>query len=710
MNKRFSQTDRQGRLSTVLGKDALVLLRMDGAEELSGDFEWQVEALSDQPGLDLHALLGTHATVEVEHASGTRAFDGIVCEAAARGATENGLRYDLTLRPWLHVAGLRRNMRIFHNKTVIQIVEEVLSAYAHLGSPHLDVQVTSDYPVLEYTTQYGESDADFVRRQLERHGISWSWRHEAGSHTMLLTDAEFSLPQVPNGARPYYGVDGYHQHDGEHFNLWSSAERITTGAVRLTEYNFKIPNAAQEVDRMSDAAHPSGDIESYDWPGDYLEQGEGRGVVNRRIEAERGQAPRHEAEGDVVSLGAGWRVTLEGDEVLGATGRTFVCLKAQHRFRAQAYGSGDSGNDEQPYEGSYVLMPDDTPYRPERRTIGPRVQGPETAVVVGEGEIDCDEHGRILCRFHWDLDGAHTMRVRVSQNWASKGWGGMVIPRIGMEVIVEHLRGDPDKPIVTGCVYNGKNTPPYELPEHKTRSTFKTDTHKGKGFNELRFEDEKDREEIFIHAQKDRNEKTLHNHSERIDRNWVQSVGHNKAIEVENNHEEAIGGDYRLFVGPSNIGTFVSEAFRNLTGGVGLVARLIGLDDVKSPSRGNYFLGVERIKTETVGIESAEIIGANKSITAGHTIQANAGYEIDLHASSEVEISGGRQIDLNAGESVDIVAGATRTTVHSNGLVSIKCKDLVVKASDTISLNGGTSVAIDAGKEIKLKAARIDLN
>ncbi|WP_227511537.1 type VI secretion system tip protein TssI/VgrG, partial [Tritonibacter mobilis] len=455
-------------MTTVRGPDALVLLRMDGTEELSGDFEWRVEALSPQNSLDLSALLGTHATVEINHAQGVRAFDGIVCEAEQRGAFENGFRYDLTLRPWLHVASLRRNMRIFHNKTVIEIVQEVLSFYAALGNPHLEVRVMDDYPVLEYTVQYGESDADFIRRQLERFGITWSWRHEAGSHTLLLTDAAISLPEVLGASRPYFGIAGYHRHEEEHFRHWSASQRITTGAVRLTEYNFKIPTSAQEVGQLSDASHPSGDIESYDWPGDYLNQGEGRDVVSRRLEAERGQAPRHWAEGDVVSLGAGWLVTLAGDDVPNATGRTFVCLKATHRFRAQAYGSGSAGVDDAPYDGTYVLTPDDAPFRPERRTAGPRVQGPETAVVVGEGEIDCDEHGRILCRFHWDLDGAHTMRVRVSQNWASKGWGGMVIPRIGMEVIVEHLRGDPDKPIVTGCVYNGKNRPPYELPKHKT--------------------------------------------------------------------------------------------------------------------------------------------------------------------------------------------------------------------------------------------------
>ena len=678
MNAHFGQAGRQGQLETALGPDALVLLRMDGTEELSGDFRWTVAALSEQAEIDLHALLGTHATVLIDHASGTRAFDGIVAEAQARGTDENGFRYDLILRPWLHVASLRRNMRIFHDQTVIEIVEAVLNDYAGLGNPHLDVQVTADYPVLEYTVQYGDSDADFVRRQLERHGISWSWRHKAGNHTLVLSDAAISLPQVPGTTRPFYRIAGFHQHDEEHFSRWSPGQRITTGAVRLTEYNFKIPTAVQEVDQAGDASHPSGDIESYDWPGDYLTQGEGTGVVTSRLEQSRGQAPRHEADGDVVSLGAGWRVTLGGDEVTGATGHGFVCLKATHRFRAQAYGSGNAGGDETPYAGTYVLMPDDTPYRPEQRTVGPRVQGPETAVVVGEGEIDCDEYGRILCRFHWDIEGAHTMRVRVSQNWASKGWGGMVIPRIGMEVIVEHLRGDPDKPIVTGCVYNGKNTPPYELPEHKTRSTFKTDTHQGEGFNELRFEDENGREEIFVHAQKNMNTVVLNNKTERIENNHVTLVEHNRESEVTRDHNEVVGGNMTVHVGPTAIGKLINRLVVKVGNKLGDVAEVLGLPPALDPGAGNYALTVEKNKLEAVGLMSVSTVGTNSTEFVGNNHKLAAGNNITLTA--------GNQVTLACGKST-----------------------LVLKKDGTIMING-KHIDQTATTLIKLNADKVDIN
>ncbi|MCF6446155.1 type VI secretion system Vgr family protein [Nereida sp. MMG025] len=689
MNTHFSQTDRQGRLTTSLGADTLVLLRMDGTEELSGDFEWRVEALSTQADLDLEALLGTHATVEIDHAHGTRAFDGIVCEAEQRGAAENGWRYDLVLRPWLHVASLRRNMRIFHNKTVIQIAEEVLSDYADLGAPHLDVQVSDDYPTLEYTTQYGETDADFVRRQLERCGITWFWKHEAGSHTLLLTDLEFNLPMVAGNTRPFHPVDGYHQADGEHFRLWSSARRITTGAVRLTEYNFKTPNAAQEVDRLGDAAHAKGDMESYDWPGDYLDSGKGQGVVRKRTDAERGQAQRHRAQGDVASLGAGWRVTLGGDDVANATGKTFVCLKATHRFRAQAYGSGDSGGDETTYDGDYVLMPDDAPLRPERRTVGPRVQGPETAVVVGDGEIDCDEHGRILVRFHWDDVAAHTMRVRVSQNWASKGWGGMVIPRIGMEVIVEHLRGDPDKPIVTGCVYNGANKPPYDLPKHKTRSTFKTDTHQGTGFNELRFEDASGEEEIRVHAEKDMNTIIGNDEAKLIMRNYSELVRDNRLEETVGDAFHAVAGTLTLAVGNNGFVATNSMGLGMQQNKVSNAGERLQKLDRLGQRDGSYILQCDADKSETIQGNSIEIVGRQKisSVDGLQRQEITGNLDMTIGNSMNSLVRGRKNVIVD--KKYTIACGASSITLEPNGKIRIAGNEIEIEGRDSVNIIGG---------------------
>ncbi|WP_298262154.1 type VI secretion system tip protein TssI/VgrG [uncultured Litoreibacter sp.] len=401
---------------------------------------------------------------------------------------------------------------------------------------------------------------------------------------------------------------------------------------------------------------------------------------------ERGQAPRHQADGDVVSLGAGYLVTLAGDDVPDATGKRFVCLKAQHQFRSQAYGSGDAGNDETPYEGSYILMPDDTPFRPERRTQGPRVQGPETAVVVGEGEIDCDEHGRILVRFHWDLDESNSMRVRVSQNWASKGWGGMVIPRIGMEVIVEHLRGDPDKPIVTGCVYNGANKPPYELPAHKTHSTFKTDTHHGTGFNELRFEDAKRREEILIHAQKDRNEKTLHNHTNRTDNNYALSVGHNFSEDIEYNREANVGGNVSFFVGHKTSSGPVSASMRQNWEGIGPYGYQLGERGASAKPQGNFTLvtnGSQRFLSDGSTLIETDL---SMSLRADQNFQLNAAQTYEASVGSDLSEAIGASRMCTAGDRIVFATGSSKLILRSNGQIILSGNEIILRGKSKVSI------------------------
>ena len=324
-----------GRLSTALGPDVLVLQRFAGQEAMSALFDWTVDCLASTPDIDFDALIGTHATVTLTTRQGDRPFDGIVTQAIWLGAGENGLRYQLALKPWLYLASLRRNQRIFHNKTVIQILQELLGAYADAG--RLSVETTADYPVLEYTVQYRESDMDFACRMMERHGISYHFRHAAGAHEMVLTDMAASHPTI--GARPFQRDEGHHQEEIEHFWQWRPARRITTGAIRLTDYNFKKPTAAMEVDRTGDAAYAQGQIESFDWPGGYLDLGRGRTVAALRTDGERGQDRRFEATGDVADLGAGLRVTLTGDKVPGL-GDDYLCLVARHSYTSDNYGSG----------------------------------------------------------------------------------------------------------------------------------------------------------------------------------------------------------------------------------------------------------------------------------------------------------------------------------------------------------------------------------
>ncbi len=719
MNAPFTQDTRPGRLSTILGKDELVLTGFEGRERLNDLFDFEVSCIAAASDVDFDSLIGTHATVDISTLQGgEQAFDGIVTEARWTGLTDHGDGYQLRLQPWFFLASLRRNQRIFHNKSVIEILEELLGAYADVGKT--ETRLSQDYPELEYTVQYRESDMDFACRMMERHGISYHFEHKSGDHLMVLSDD--AKEHIDIGARPYKPHAGHHMREIGHVRRWARARRITTGTIRLTDYNFKTPTAAMEVDRTGDAGHPQGAIESYDFPGDYLEAGRGSVVADLRTKSERGQSDRFEADGDVVSLRAGSRMTLEGDAVPGH-GAEYLCLSATHLFRANAYRSSSEVSDEDAYEGHYVMMPSDRPMVPERKTPLATVRGPQTGTVVGDGEIDCDEYGRILVHLHWDLDKAHTMRCRVSQNWASKGWGGMVIPRIGMEVVVEFLEGDPDKPLVTGCVYNGKNDPPYPLPEHKTKSVFRSDTHQGGGFNEITFEDQCGEENISLHAQKDQTLKVLNNRSKRVDNDQVESVGRNKAISIGKNHQENIGGSMNLSVGSSGFGLFAAlgavaaaggqdalagaEAVgdKGVSGFVGAVAQVGAMTESLTGGKASGFAGagnhkaiagaeqvatgssfgallsstmpmsgvmntvVEKFVSDTIGLARTEQIGAYKNTSVGHTMTVNVGTEFVINV-------GKSKFVMDSDGNVTIIGTKFNFTASGNVQINGKVIDL----------------------------------
>lgn len=752
----FSQNNRRALLSSILGPEKLVLHRMHGDEELSGDFEWNVEALSPDSNLTLHELLGTHATVSMESVEGTRYFDGIVTDAQWIGPEENGNRYDLILRPWLHVAGLRRNNRIFHEKTVIDILQEVLSDYASMGRDHLIINTNDDYPLLEYTVQYNESDADFARRQMERFGITWHWKFEDGNHSLVLTDQVETHPAVAGKTRPWYPIERLHQLDEEHFYVWQTGERMTTGAVRLTEYNFKTSTATMEVDKDGEAPYIYGDKEAFEWPGDYLDSGVGRRVADRRIEAERGQGPRIFARGNVSGLAAGTTVKITGQKLEGTTGKEFMCLKAHHELRPLNYGtSGTADANDEDYTGNYVMIPVTAPMRPARRTPRPVIHGCQTAMVVGQGEIDCDDYGRILVRFHWDLDGANSMRCRVLQHSASNTYGGMVIPRIGMEAVVEFLEGDPDKPLVTGCVYNDQTPRPYDLPAHKTKHVIRADSHEGSGFNEISFEAQSGQENLHIHAQKDHTIKVLNDQSLNIGAHLLQTiganastvVGANKLERVHLNKTEVVGGlGAHLFkvlqpliqaggkhmeksVKKAGQGGSIAEFAKSLSkdddiaaeaaimkaqglfGGAGNFRKGGGKDQhTKGGMFGSLLGGItklagsgsmnqifERFLNSNVGIGSSEHIGVGKNLVVGNVFSTSVGKIMSTLVGEEHTLEAKKKIKAHTEEHILLakkkftIAGPGGSITIDNSGVTIAARAVVVKAPKVDFKSGAPS-------------------
>ena len=758
----LKQAGRLGKLHTSLGPDVLALLRFNGTDQVNGLYNYQVDALSIKRDIDFDALIGTHATVEIATHHGTPSFfDGVVTRANWSGVGENGDRYNLTLLPWFWLATNRRNQKIFHNKTVIDIVKAVLGAYLSAGA-ELKVLTTATYPALEYTVQYRESDFTFVSRMLERFGINYYFVHAQGKHTMVLTDGIDEHEDVPGTARPFIGTVGQNVSDGEHFWEFHPERRITTGAVRLTDYNFKKPTAAMEVDKTGDAAHAHGQWESYDYPGDYLDQGAGKGVVGLRTQQERGNDARARAVGDTISLSAGLKVKLKGEPVPGATGQTFLCLSAVHSYVSDSYGSGGNTSQEAAYAGRYVLMPATSPLAPERKTASAVVQGPQTAVVVGDGEIDCDEFGRILVKFHWDLEAANSMRCRVSQLWAGQGWGGMAIPRIGMEVIVEFLEGDPDKPVVTGCVYNGKNGTPYDLPARKTRTTWRSNTHQGTGYNEIAFEDQAGEEDLFFHAQKDLTQKVLNNMSSNVQANRVATVGGNDSATVSGSLMHRVGksssttvggggpallkalqplvaaGGKMFKEGASKIGApgavtdfagvvqgvtdmakevaavvtkgdfFGSAGHKTEAGGLQAKAASFaaGLLDKIMPDSGIMTTTVEKFRSDTTGMAATEQVGIAKNVVVGGVYTTAVGKLMKTVVGEDLDIEAKKSIfartakhTLTATDKFVIAGPGGSITIDASG-ITIKTPHLTIK-SPSVDFMSGSPDQVEALKSDK---------
>jgi type VI secretion system secreted protein VgrG len=389
--------------------------------------------------------------------------------------------------------------------------------------------------------QYRESDFAFVSRLMEQYGIYYFFEHKDGQHTMVLADSRSSHSAIPDLPTIRYNpaTGGYNRQE-QNLLSWSSRRRFRTGKIEFNDYDYLKPPKNLLADKEASENYTHSKYEVYDYPGKYDEKDKGEQFAKFRLEAEQSLDHRRQADGDAPSLFAGGLVTLEKYPT-SAENKEYLVVRVRHRFGTQHYSSVSAG-DHIGYNGAYEFQPSDRQYRSLPLTPKPRIYGIQTAKVVtkkGEDgeEISTDEHGRIWVKFFWDREPQKTCPIRVAQVWSGKQWGGQFIPRVDMEVVVEFLEGDPDRPLVTGCVFNGDNKYPYKLPDNKTESGVKSDSSKGhNGYNEFMFEDKKGSEFIRMHAQLD--------HLVTINRDQTGSVG---AIGPDD--PNPMGGDQTWTVG-----------------------------------------------------------------------------------------------------------------------------------------------------------------
>ncbi len=676
----------------TLGGVVPPLSRVHLIEALDEPYTLRVDCYIEDQDFEVNTLIGQDCSVEFNRSDVTaRRVCGVVSEA--RETDEARTR--LVIVPALSMLGLRRDTRIFQEMTVPEILDDVLGALGEYGRS-VTLDLSGDYPTREYCVQYQETDLDFAMRLMQEEGISFGFEHEGDVEELVLRDRNTSWPDLPAGRLVAYEPDNAELRGSEPIVHFVRHHRPTTTSVVARDWDWTRGGDMVVEAEARGQGPDEADRESY-------EQGRGRslsiwsydqGVRRYQEEDSTGQsALRREAHSRdalvgigisrVVGVAPGMVFELSGHPSVGLDD-TYLILRAEHFSRASDAASGGGSPD--PYHNRFECIPLATPHRPARTIDKPYVPRMQTAVVTGPSgeEIHVDEHGRIKVQFHWDRQGSNDERsscwMRVQQPWAGAGWGFWWAPRIGMEVVVHFVDGDPDRPLVTASVYDGANPTPYALPDEKTKSTIKSNTSLGGGgFNEFRFEDKAGQEEIFTHAQKDYNEVVENDHNTLVHHDQTNTVDNDQTQEIHVDQTETIHANQFLTV----------DANRTV--------------HVKS----NYDETVDGTETRHVVGDVTETFDANEERTIGATLDETIGAKEERTISGnqdetvmgnyEQAVAGDATESITGSLSETVTSGITTTTPAAYDITCLGGMTVTAAAGINITAPGGVTVISPAG-------------
>ncbi len=652
----YSQQERLISLTTPLGEDKLLLAAFSGHEAISRLFSFQLDLVSEKGPIDFAQIIGKKVTIRVTHADKTeRYFNGIVNHFAQSGSDSRFTRYQMQMVPWTWLLTRYADCKIFHNKKVQEILEQV---FKDRGVTDFSFKLNGSYSPIEYCVQYRETDFNFISRLMEQNGIFYFFQHDKDSHTMVIAD-------TPSAHEPCTGQEtaGYNLVRGgvdeeDVIQSWSLEQDLRSGKYTLTDYNFKTPSAnlAATEPSVIDVGGNSG-FELFDYPGEYATRADGTSFAKIRMQEEEASHLVANGSSCCRAFTSGYKFTLK-DHDQGTMNVSYVLTEVEHSASvADTYSMNSGSGAGESYTNEFTCIPETVPFRPARLTPKPFVQGPQTAVVVGKSdssdgggggeEIWVDKYGRVTVLFPWDRASKYSCWVRVSQDWAGQGWGAITIPRVGQEVLVSFLEGDPDRPIITGRVYNADQTVPYTLPDYQTRSTFKTRSSQNGGadnYNELRFEDKKGDEQVFLRGEKD--------FDTRIKNDIREWAGNNRSLIVTQDQMEKAGGDLH------------SQVTGNVNEKVGQ----------------NLSLQVGQNLYEKSGMNFAHEAGQVIHLKAGMTVVLEAGVELTLKA-------GGNFIDIGPA-GVTIVG--TMVMINSGGAAGSGCGSSPTSPKDPDQADDGS--------------------
>lgn len=627
----YTQENRPMRITTPLGGNTLLVASFSGAEGISRLFSFDVELLSENNNIDFSQIIGKAVTINLRLADGSdRYFHGIVSrfsQYARKGGTAMHLStYRTTLVPWTWLLTRTTDSRIFQNMSVPEIIEKIFKEKS-FSDFSMEVQETHDKRV--YCVQYRETDFNFISRLMEDEGIYYYFTHEQNKHTMVIADTPGKHKKISSKVRYQFTFGNV---DEDTITELGKAQEIQAGKYTLYDYNFEMPKTRLDSSVESQQKVGPGEREFYDYPGGYSAKAAGDRTSRLRMEEEEARITMISGAGSYRAFNSGYRFALSESVRSDMNDKDYVLTSIEH--------SGTQGWEDESdfsYTNRFTCVPHSTPFRPPRITPKPIVHGSQTATVVGKAgeEIDTDKYGRIKVQFHWDREGQRNENsscwIRVSSSLAGGNFGSIFIPRIGQEVLVDFLEGDPDQPIVTGVVYNAVNMPPYPLPDMKTRSTIKTNSSKGGGgFNEIRFEDDKDNEQIFIQAQK--------RQDNRVKNDSLEWVGNDRHLIVKNDQFEKVEGDKHL----------------------------------------------------QVGGDQNEKVQGTVSLNVGTDIQCKAQQNYALDAGTEIHLKSGMNLVIESGSTLTLKVGGNFVNINSGGIF-IKGSMVMINSGGAAGSGAGSS-------------------
>ncbi|QNQ57362.1 type VI secretion system Vgr family protein [Pantoea sp. MT58] len=706
------------RITAQLPADGLLFHTLTGTETLSRPFVLTAELLATDARIDRHALLGKPVTFTLPtdglmNALSPRYLNGKITRVAVRSQELSGTRYavyQLTVEPDLWPMRRDRNLRIFQSQTVPQIVQTLLKEYA----VNVETRLAGSYRVWEYCVQYQESSLDFISRLMELEGIYYFFRHAADRHTLVLCDAPDQ-----HKAFPGYETIAYHVTPSggvvteEGISQWSLAESVTPGIYSTDDYDFRKPNAWMLQARQNPASPVPGSVDVYDWPGHFVDHSHGESYA--RIRQEVWQAEHHSVSGSGTATGIapGFTFAIINAPHFSDNGE-YLVTSATYDFAENSYASGDTG--ESRHNISFTVLPSSVTYRTPPETPWPKTHGPQTAKVVGpKGEsIWTDRYGRVKVKFHWDRlakgDDTSSCWVRVSSAWAGQGFGGVQIPRVNDEVVVDFINGDPDRPLIIGRVYNEASMPPWALPAAATQMGFLSRSKDGTAdtANALRFEDKAGEEQVWLHAEKNMDTEVDNNETHSVGSNRTKTIGGNETTEVKKNRTETVDQNETITVHQNRTetvdGNETITVHSNRTETVDQNEKVRIGQNQSVTINGNQTLKVDRAKAETIALASMLNVGLaqNTNIGAAYMLNVGGGWMTNVggmqahHVGMKYSLNTGRDMALTAGttaefsaeDKITLVCGESMIVLEHNGTITISANKIKLVGEKVIDIDG----------------------